>query len=229
MLIIEGVNIYEKYKGDNIDLCKCVGGDMIWFCEDIGLDIKEKYKKQINIWKSKETFSEDWYNEYWCLTDLSINIGKLEHLHLRKTSSETWNYLTISPKPFLSENQLGDFERFITGIMNPTYIKQCYWVIESGKYEDNPNYHAHLLFTFNNAGLSKNFKRDCCRAFARKFKGFQIDWRSKNGVGWYNKIIRSTNNSKFKEILEDKKNYFLNIEKSVLHENFTDLNISGGF
>lgn len=200
------------------------------YCKEELILLDKEYKKLNNILILNNNMrTNEWYYLHDDLHKWNMELNKKCLKYFKNGETKTWNYLTISPSPFLEENDLDNFERYIVNIMNPIYIKNCYWVIECGKDEDNPNYHAHLLFCFKNEGLSKNFKRDSCRLFKKTFKNHTIDWKKKNGVGWYNKIIRNSNNPKFKKILDDKISYFNNADKSALHQNFKDLNRKGSF
>ena len=140
----------------------------------------------------------------------------------------SWNWLTISPRPMLESEQLDDFEKFVRGIMSDKYLSEYYFVIECGKNPDKPNYHAHMLYRFKNANVGKNFKRDCVRRFDKMFqceKG--IDWFSSKGKGWFLKKFQGKNVDL--NIIQDKKDYCINSEKSFIHSNFMDLGINGSY
>lgn len=100
------------------------------------------------------------------------------------------------------------------------YFDEYYWVVESGKYKENPNLHIHFLGRFSE-GMSKNFKRDLISAWNSIYaKKYTLDWSNDNGCG----IHRVACNTQ--EIIEDKKIYLCNSEKGS-HENFVDLGVRG--
>lgn len=184
-------------------------------------DLDTPERKRYNNW-------HEWRDD---INNIFYSILKEETKFIKakfKKNSECWNWLTISPRPMLTTEQLDDFEMFVRGIMSEKYFSEYYFVIECGKNSECPNYHAHMLYKFKNANVGKNFKRDCVRKFDRMFKCEKgIDWYNKKGKGWFLKKFQGVNVDP--EIIQDKKDYCINSEKSFLHENYADLGISGSY
>lgn len=182
-------------------------------------------------------FGEDnvkWFDWHETAHSYFMSISKVETLRLKKECApvyQAWNWLTLAPKPMLDiVEDIDKFEDFIRKLMNPIYFKEFVWVIESGKNESCPNLHAHILFTFKNSSVGKNFKRDAVRYYDRIFKTEKgIDWISKKGKGWYNVKFHTKDEKVLSEIIQDKKEYCLNFSKSALHENYCDLGLSGSY
>ena len=128
-------------------------------------------------------------------------------------------FYTIVPEERLSisEENLSNAKIFIDYVLHLPYLKRVWWVWESGKYEDSPNLHLHMLIEFY---CSKNFKRDLTCKWSKVFKGSNIDWKSKTGVGWDAKPCNTL------VIQQDKIAYMDNSQKGS-HENFCDLNLRG--
>lgn len=89
------------------------------------------------------------------------------------------------------------------------------WCIESGKHSDEPNLHLHALIVFDKT--NKNFERDFVRLWNNKFKNYGINFKGKGKQHFKGKDVVN--------IYKDKCDYFINHKKSVLHENFVDIDI----
>lgn len=175
-----------------------------------------------------------WYDWKFEVIDMEREIHFERSKILRKHHApkvECWNWLTLAPKPMLRFEDAERLGQYCEKLMDPRTIQSCQWVVECGKSEDTPNIHCHILYRHKNRGLSTNFKRDACNLFKRMFKDREsiIKWSTPKGSGWVNKVFRSTNNPDYKQMVQDKRDYMNNFEKSATHENFMDLNINGGF
>ena len=128
-------------------------------------------------------------------------------------------FYTIVPEDRLSitEDNISNAKIYIEYILQLKYLKKIWWVWESGKYEDKPNLHLHMLIDFYD---SKNFKRDLMCKWSKVFKGSNIDWRTKGGQGWDSRPCNTG------QIIEDKISYMDNAQKGS-HMNFCDLNLRG--
>ena len=89
------------------------------------------------------------------------------------------------------------------------------WCIETGKHKENPNLHVHALIVFDKS--NKNFERDYIRLWNKYFKNYGINFKGSGKQHFKGKDVVT--------IYKDKCDYFVNHKKSVLHENFIDLNI----
>jgi len=206
------------------------------------IDLIKRYKDWLKVnpepskWiehKSKmNEITPEWYYWHFDKTDSFTFLIRNEMTAILKKfyapKLETWNFLTLSPKPMLKMEDAEKFHNWVEKIMDPRFISSCNWVIECGKNEECPNIHAHILFKHINQGLSKNFKRDCSRSFHREFK-CDINWRDSKGCGWKNVIIKNKNNPMYEKILKDKREYLTDYSKGALHKNFMDLGLNGGF
>jgi len=115
---------------------------------------------------------------------------------------------------------------------NTDYIRESWWVVESGKHPERPNPHIHAVIRFN--GKPKNWQRDQVR---KKWKSFfpdpahRLDWMRKVGKKMFkgtDKYTCTTN-----RITLDKIDYLDNDRKNSMlggtdHTNFVDLGINGG-
>lgn len=178
-----------------------------------------------------ETNYMDWYDERR-IKEMLISDERLKILRKHHAPKvECWNWLTLAPKPMLRFEDAERLGQYCEKLMDPRTIQSCQWVVECGKSEDTPNIHCHILYRHKNRGLSTNFKRDACNLFKRHFKDREsiIKWSTPKGSGWVNKVFRSTNNPDYQQMVNDKRDYMNNFNKSATHENFMDLNINGGF
>lgn len=96
------------------------------------------------------------------------------------------------------------------------------WNIETGKKRDNPNLHIHACIWFENS--NKNFhslkpkgRSDVRNTWMKYFNKYGLDY----GKDSY----QSFSGSMVKTIYEDKMNYLSNVDKSILHKNYRDLEI----
>lgn len=173
----------------------------------------------------------DWKDDlYNVLLDLQLYERKLLKIKFAP-KNESWNWLTISPRPMLTDDQLDDFESFVRAIFcedkNKYFSEYCF-VIECGKNPDKPNYHLHALYHFKNTEIGKNFKRNVSNKFDRMFNcEGGLTWTSSKGRGWFLKTFKGKNVDP--RIIQDKRDYCINSEKSFLHENFKDLGINGSW
>lgn len=87
---------------------------------------------------------------------------------------------------------------------------KVYWNIETGKKINDPNLHTHALIIFDST--NKNFDRDYRNSFKKAFGNIDLQIQK---FGWRGNI----------EIYEDKLSYLKNINKSILHKNYKDLEI----
>lgn len=86
-----------------------------------------------------------------------------------------------------------------------------YWVIESGKNENDPHLHIHALIRIKNP---RHHKRDLCCLWKKFFPPLEGD----------DYHIRKCNT---KDMYDDKLNYMIN-ERKGTHMNFEDLSLRGG-
>lgn len=93
-----------------------------------------------------------------------------------------------------------------------TYVD---WCIETGKHMDNQNLHVHALIVFDKS--NKNFERDFIRLWNKYFKNYGINFKGSGKQHFKGKGVAT--------IYKDKLDYFTNHKKSVLHENYMNLNI----
>lgn len=175
--------------------------------------------------------SPNWFEWKFDVHDVYMRLKNSEAKFLKLKFGpkyESWNWLTLSPRPMLKSDQLDDFEEFVNGIFSDKLMDEFYWVIECGKNSDKPNYHMHALYRFKNHNVGKNFKRDVVRKFDKVFKCEKgIDWTSDKGKGWFLKKFQGKNIDP--KIIQDKIDYCVNTKKSYLHENFMDLGLSGSW
>lgn len=167
----------------------------------------------------------DWLQKYDCCLERDYCI--IMDLKYEPVKKYTWNYLTLSPFPKLcySDTMKLKLVEFCDSIFNSITMSKYHWVIESGKDKDNPHLHIHALFVFNK-GINKNWKRNVTKLFSKSFNS-KIDWITKNGRGWYNKVINPKNNSLFAVMIQDKLDYFVDAKKGEMHGNFVDLGLRG--
>lgn len=100
---------------------------------------------------------------------------------------------------------------------NDTWIryKDVYWNVETGKDENNSNLHIHALIDFDKS--NKSFDRDLIRIWKKEFKNYGINIKGKGKQHYRGSAVH--------EIWDDKLKYLTNDSKSILHNNYKDLNI----
>lgn len=138
------------------------------------------------------------------------------------------NFYSIVPKerlPF-SEVEVSKIKKFCEKFFLEKYranFEKLWYVVECGKFKENPNLHIHALILFKQ-GKSGNFTRDLASFWRQMYPDpkFSIEWTSDTGVGIHN-VKCST-----QEIIDDKIKYMENDHKGS-HQNFKDLEISGSF
>lgn len=136
--------------------------------------------------------------------------------YLIKDKQPNFYWVTITGKKRIEDNH--DTFRKMKSFCEDLYSNDSYkrfekviYNIETGKHEDNPNLHTHALIIFENS--TKNFKRDCISRFNKYFKEYGIDIDMKRFAIHLEKIYN------------DKLNYLNNKDKSILHQNYRDLEI----
>lgn len=124
-------------------------------------------------------------------------------------------FLTITGKDRIPDNEdmICKMEHFSNDIFNndryERFVKVI-WNIEVGKHKDKPNLHLHAVIVFKES--TKNFIRDCKSRFLKYFKIYGVDILMKPYTiagSYYN----------------DKVDYLRNKDKSILHQNYRDLDI----
>lgn len=168
----------------------------------------------------------EWVKKYDICLD--VDYCKIMGLKYEPIKKLTWNFLTLSPFPKLdyTDTNKGKLLEFCDNIFNKINMHQYHYVIECGKDEHNPHLHIHALFVYNK-GINKNWKRNVIKLFNKTFNNSKIDWFTKNGRGWYNKVINPMNNKLFDIMIKDKLDYFNNSKKGALHDNFEDIGLRG--
>lgn len=182
------------------------------------------------------SINDNWYLWSDSVRGLWWSLVNLDSAKLKKECApkyQSWNWLTIAPRPMLDiEEDLDKFEEYIRSITigAKMYFSEVAYVIESGKNEECPNLHAHILYSFKNTSIGKNYKRDACRRYDRLFKTEKgIDWFNKKGKGWYNDTFRGKDTAELGIIIQDKRDYCDNSKKSALHENYCDLGLNDSY
>ena len=198
------------------------------------LEFCELMKNEEPRYLSFENENAKWFEWKFEVHDVYMRLKNIEAKYLKikfGAKNESWNWLTLSPRPMLTDDQLDDFETFVRAIFcedkNKYFSEYCF-VIECGKNPDKPNYHLHALYHFKNTEIGKNFKRNVSNKFDRVF-GCEggLTWTSAKGCGWFLKTFKGKNVDP--RIIQDKRDYCINTEKSYLHENFKDLGINGSW
>lgn len=141
------------------------------------------------------------------------------------------SFYTIAPKkrlPYSGENisKIHDFAREIFISRAEKYFNEVWFVVESGKHQDNPNLHIHALVEFNKSDKgvsgSKFFMRDLVACWKRHFSDpeYRIDYDTGGNKGIHRKACNTL------DIQKESLEYMTNENKGT-HENFTDLGIKG--
>lgn len=122
----------------------------------------------------------------------------------------------------VTEGEVSKMSSFLEKVCTPQYFKKVKWCLESGKHENSPNLHFHIFGLFNENG-SKNFRKRCLvHRWNKLYPTNTLDWSRKGHVGIDNKACNT------QQIINDSLAYLDN-ECKGSHENFIDLNVSGGF
>ncbi len=150
--------------------------------------------------------------EYW--VDRYNLFYKTEFEPIKKKHRKFFYWVTCTGKIRIDDSKINieKMHKFGLNIFNNnsyTRYYKCYWNIETGKYKDKPNLHIHALIIFDST--NKNFKRDFVNAFKKIFNNYDY---KENRFG-----------TKLTEIFQDKYEYLKNDNKSVLHQNYRDLDI----
>ena len=136
--------------------------------------------------------------------------------YMIKNKQPNFYWVTITGKKRIedNENTILKMKSFCEDVFsNESYrrYEKVTYNIETGKHENNPNLHVHALIIFEHS--TKNFKRDCISRFNKYFKDYGIDIDMKRFAIHLEKIYN------------DKLNYLNNVDKSILHQNYRDLEI----
>ncbi len=198
-----------------------------------------------NFYKLKVELGDKWYDNEWmnltifCINDFSkckylreviesLDFEELEH-HARlyckfmklnekdfmNREIKFFYFLTATGKNkiIVNEENIGKMYKLNKNIFNNDNYKRfhkVYWNIETGKNEQDSNLHTHALIVFDKT--NKNFERDYKNNFKKAFENIDLDIKK---FGWRGN----------QDIYEDKLNYLKNVEKSILHKNYKDLEI----
>lgn len=118
----------------------------------------------------------------------------------------------------INEGEVEKMKNYLIKNINNKYFFKFAWCMESGKHEDKPNLHFHLLGHYNNNG-SKNFRgRVLINNWNKLYPDNPLEWTR----GEHHGIDRKDCNTDI--MIKDKLLYFHNESKGS-HENFIDLNI----
>jgi len=147
------------------------------------------------------------YIEYFNLCSKNFKEKKIKFFY----------FLTVTGKSriIVNNDTILKMKNCLKTIFNNDSYKRYHKVIyniETGKYMDRPNLHCHCVIIFDST--NKNFKRDFSRCWLKYFKTDGIDFK-----------MDSFNYPSCREIYEDKCNYLNNLDKSIEHQNYTDLKI----
>ena len=184
-------------------------------------DVNYILKSYIPKLRSKNLFNDDY------LIDDPIVIRNLKK-YIKREKVKGMSFYTIVPKERLKYDaftigHLAGFCELMFNERGSKYFKQCWYVVESGKHQQKPNLHIHLLADFKKMG-SKFFLRDLKTLWRKHFpdEKYTINYNVDGNKG----IDRVDCNTL--EIQQDKITYMDNDCKGT-HENFTDLGIHKHF
>jgi len=147
--------------------------------------------------------------------------------YIQEKPLKCFYWLTLTGKDRIPDTQdnIDKMYEFGKTLFNNNKYKRFYkviWNIETGKYKENPNLHLHALIIFEKS--NKNFhttkmkgRSDVKSIWNKYFKSYGLDL----GKDSY-QIFRGKN---IDEIYKDKKEYLTNKDKSILHQNYRDLEI----
>lgn len=187
-----------------------------------------------NIWihwaegRCKELYAAAWYDEFCPMINTMYSNHKIElfgFLEIEiKTPCKGMSFYTIVPKERLEYNAnnisiIADFCQEMFEMRGSKYFEQVWYCIESGKHQNRPNLHIHMLCEFKAMG-SKFFLRDMKHKWKQYYPEdkYTINYDIEGNKG----IHRVDCNTL--EIQQDKVEYMDNELKGT-HENFTDIGI----
>lgn len=179
-----------------------------------------------HYWKINMKLKSEGYEGH---TTLSSNVEsaliKLIGKKKKPPAIKRHNFFSCCPKYRIgiSEGEVIKMEEFLKNNLTEKYFKKVRWCIESGKHKNSPNLHFHFLGLFNPNG-SKNFrKRILFDAWNKVYPENPLEWKNNNGNRGIHVYACCT-----QILVDDKLKYLMNDSKGT-HENFIDLNKSGGF
>ena len=122
----------------------------------------------------------------------------------------------------ISEVEVEKMMRFVKKLSNFNYYNEFWFSIESGKHEDNPNLHVHIVLEFKNSG---NFRDRIHKWFEKEFPENTLRYKLKRKDGSFNEgvDVKPILND---EIWKEKIDYLDNTKKNEFgddHTNFIDL------
>lgn len=121
-----------------------------------------------------------------------------------------------------NEGEVEKMAAFLEKNLTSQYFQKVKWVLEAGKHTDNPNLHFHIFGLFNENG-SKNFrKRILVDRWNSVYPSNTLNWKRRKSVGIHNKACCT-------QQLIDETLLYLSNESKGSHENFVDLEKTGGF
>lgn len=212
----------ERYiaKGDRLSTYT---GDEEW------IDDESKFyslKTIEHYWKINYKLKSEGYEGHTTLSsDVQYALQNLIGKKKKAPSIKRHNFFSCCPKYRIgiSEGEVIKMVNFLKNNLTKKYFLKVSWVVESGKHEDNPNLHFHFLGLFNPNG-SKNFrKRVLFNEWNKVYPDNPLEWKKPNGHRGVH-VVACCN----QELVVDKLTYLKNDSKGS-HENFIDLNQSGGF
>ena len=141
---------------------------------------------------------------------------------LKGDFNKKYYWYTIVPQERLPYNaeylrKINDFCVDLFEKSAKKWFNEVWWVIESGKHENNPNLHVHALVEFKS---SKHFRRDMLRKWNKYIPEGQYN------ITWERAIDMKSIDKE--EYFKDKLDYMTNDLKGT-HENFTDLGLRGRY
>lgn len=201
-------------------------GEEEWVNDDLKFD---SLKRIEHCWKINSKLKSEGAEGHTTLpsniqTSMKIILGN-KIIKKKTPAIRRHNFFSCSPKNRIdiSEGEVVKMENFLKKFLTERFFEKVAWVIESGKHKENPNLHFHFLGLFNPNG-SKNFrKRILFNEWNKIYPDNPLEWKKPNGHRGIDVRPCCT-----QEIVDDKLKY-LNNDSKGSHENFVDLNKSGGF
>ena len=225
--IFEDQNIIDDRTGERIlikgNRLNVYSGDSEWVDDDMKF---ASLKRIEHYWKINNQLKSEGYEGHTTLSSI-IQSSMFNILGKKKKPPgiKRHNFFSCSPKfrIDISEGEVVKMVDFLKNNLTEKYFKKVQWVVESGKHKNNPNLHFHFLGLFNPNG-SKNFrKRVLFEAWNKHYPDNPLEWKKPNGHRGVHVVACCA-----QELVDDKLKY-LNNDSKGSHENFTDLNQSGGF